>query len=1506
MVRKKAPTKPASSAAGVPGPTPALEPVPIGRAPPVHRAFPVVGIGASAGGLEAFKQLLGALPLDTGMAFVLVSHLSPTHDSMLAEILGRSTELPVTEVRDEPSIEPNHVYVIPPDRGMIITDGTLKLLPRQQARGQNRPIDQFLQSLAVDSFHQAIGVILSGTASDGTLGIEALKAHGGITFAQDSSAQYDGMPRSAIASGCVDFVLPPAEIASEIARIAKHPHIAAVPAVELERSTESGIVRVLELCAQRTGVDFTHYKRNTLYRRITRRMVVHKKQTLEEYSQLLEGDPAEVDALYQDILIGVTSFFRDPEAFEALTTDVFPRLTAGRNRQDPLRVWVVGCSTGEEAYSIAICFAEFADRTRLHCSMQIFATDLNPTAIDKARIGTYPRTIAQGVSPERLRRFFTEVDGSYRIAKSIRDMCVFAQHNGLTDPSFSRMDLISCRNLLIYLDPILQQRMMPVLHYALKPDGVLWLGHSETIGTFGDTFELDDVKHKLYRRKPTPARLTRPPLHFFGARRARAQHHHVSPHEATTPARNTHRDADRVLLDRYSPPSVLVNSEFDILRFHGDTGAYLTPTPGKASFNLLKMLRKGLVAGVRGAINTAKRKTAGSVRETGLRVRTESGDRLVNVEVMVLNGPTAAEDCFLIVFETPGSPGARAAQAETPPPPAVGGDAPLEAGPVTEELASTKEYLRLMTGQHEAANEELQLAHEEVQSSNEELQSINEELETSKEEIESSNEELVTVNAELEQGNLDLARSNDDLVNLLSSVQMAIVMLDPNLRIRRFTPMAEQMLNLISTDVGRPISDIRLNVDVPDLESLLREVIETAIPQEREAQDRQGRWHSVRLRPYRTLDNRIEGAVVVLVDVDGLKQAEAAERRSAERLRIVQDWAPIGICESDFTGRFLRVNDYFCRLTGYSRDELLTRRFQDIAHPDDADAVAVEVRQSDPATATGLRVERRYRHKDGHVLWVETHRSIVTDAAGLEQFNVTTVRDISARRVADEALRESEARFRVLADSAPVLIWVHDAEGCRYVNRAYLEFLGVAQSEVTGMGWANFIHPDDRELYLAAYRDAIQRQVPFEMQFRFRSAGGEYRWMKSLGMPRSSTPGESLGCAGSTFEITDLREAVAALRQVDRRKDEFLATLAHELRNPLAPLQNLAYLLKSPGLESGQVAWIQGVLERQVTTLTRLVDDLLDVSRITHGKFALQTAEVNLAAVIRQAIETAELFLTARRQRLHLTLSSEPVWIDGDSVRLEQAFGNLLHNASKFSSDGGSIWIDLARRETAAGVPWVDVMVRDEGSGIPAEVLPQVFELFVQGDHSPQRVHSGLGIGLTLVRSLIELHGGEVNAASEGLGRGSQFTIGLPVSRRAATGTDGATEVPVPPPGVSDRPAVLIVDDSDDGRTTLALLLDRGSFDVQTASDAQSALALIERAPPRAVLLDIGLPVVDGYQFALQLRQRYASAEMTLIAMTGYGSEDARRRSREAGFDYHLTKPVDVDALQALLNALSR
>lgn len=1452
--------------------------------------YPVACIGASAGGLEAFTQLLAALPNDTGMAFVLVSHLSPSHDSRLAEILSRATPMPVREATDAAMVQPNCVYVIPPDTGMVIARGALTLVPRIHVRGQHHPIDQFLESLAVDQGHQSIGVILSGTGSDGTLGLDEIKAAGGITFAQDQSAAYDGMPRSAALAGAVDFVLPPAEIAHKLSEIARHAYAAPGPSAEASLTAAPHYTKIMDALHQSTGVDFRDYKVSTLSRRIARRMALHKIDEVADYAQVLASRPGEIGALFQDILINVTSFFRDQEAFELLKTKVFPRITA-EGVSDVIRMWVVGCATGEEAYSIAIMFSEYMEREGRVWPVQIFATDLNPLAVERARVGVYPKSIAERVSSERLRRHFVEIDGKYRVAKPIRDMCVFAKHNVAADPPFSRMDLITCRNLLIYLQPALQHQLMPILHYALRPTGFLWLGASETTGTFRELFEPEDSKHRFYTKRPTTTRVQVPVLLRRSPDERRTTEVSLVPGRREDDAQ---READRILLARYTPPGVLVTEELEILQFRGDTGAYLAPAAGRASLSLAKMLREGLLVPVRSLITRAKRDGA-AVRKEGVRVKSNDELRLVDLEVVPVRLPRTNRECYLLLFHEP--------EAQPTPAPARAAveqtdlEVEEEMRQLRQELTATKDYLQSVIEQQEAASEELQSANEEVQSTNEELQSINEEIETSKEEIQSSNEELSTVNEELQTRNAELGQSNNDLMNLLASVQMAIVMIGRDLRIRRFTPMAEKMLNLIASDVGRPITDIKLNVDVPDLDTILAEVIDTVQPYQRDVQDKTGRWYSMRARPYRTLDSRIDGAVIVLVDIDAVKATAETLRVSAERLLIMYDRAPLGIFETDLDGRFLRVNDRFSELTGRPRETLLALRSQDITHPDDLAADLETFDRIRTGAIPAARREKRYLREDGREVWVELHRFGVPDSQGHPTFTVGIAEDITERKETETQLRRREARFRALMNAAPALIWASGLEGMDYINQAYLEFLGVESHEVLGNAWMYFIHPDDRDGYADAYDNAMSGLRPFEHQFRFRRGDGEYRWMMTVALPQFGAAGKFGGFTGATFDITALKQAEVSLRSADQRKDEFIAMLAHELRNPLAPITNVVQILKAKAVDASTERWAHEVLDRQLRNVGRMVNDLLDVSRVSHGKILLQPERIELSDLVSRSIDALRPAIEAGKKRFAVELPATPVVLYADPVRLEQILGNLVHNAVKFTPPRGHIWVTASVDQ---GERTVSISVRDDGDGIAPDALARVFDMFVQGNSSMERAQGGLGIGLTLVRGLVELHGGTIEARSDGPGNGSEFMVTLPLED---VPPDAKRPEPTPRGAVA-RQRILIVDDNVDAANALAALLRQDEHTVEAAHSGAAALDLAAAFRPQVALIDLGMPGMNGFMVAERLRATQDG--LVLVAVSGYSGEESRRRARDAGFDEYVIKPLDPQVLDEMLSRRSR
>jgi two-component system CheB/CheR fusion protein len=875
----------------------------------------VVGVGASAGGLEAFTDLLRHLPRDTGMAFVLLQHLPAKQHSMLAQILSKATVLPVAEAEQGVVPQADHVYILPPGEIMEIRDGALRLIKRDVSEGRYLPVDIFLNSLASDKGSQAIGVILSGTASDGVQGMKAIKEIGGITFAQDQhTAKYPGMPQSSVAAGCVDFVLTPEGIAKELSRISRHPYVGiAVEVGLLKPGEENTFTQVLNLLKRITGVDFTFYKHSTIKRRIFRRMALSKVENLEAYLAFLRAHPDEVSALYADILINVTSFFRDPDVFEELQKSVFPALLKDRHADMPVRIWVPGCSTGEEVYSLVIALLEFFADTGKQLPLQVFGTDIDNAAIDLARTGRYGEHVLENVSSQRLRRYFVKTDGGYQIHKAIRERCTFARQNLIKDPPFSHLDLISCRNVLIYLGPVLQKKIIPVFHFALKPEGYLILGKSEAIGAFQEMFTLVDKKHKFYMRRELPGR---PALKFSleaYAEREEPSVHAVAPGELPSPMDLT-READRIVLARFAPAGVLVDENLTIMQFRGHTGPFLEPMPGEASLNLLRMVKEGLRAEVGAALHQAI-KGGSPVRKEKLKVKYNGRALDVNVEVFPVTPTAFKERYYLVVFEdvTP-APGSEAQKAEVKSRKGKPTSKDERIADLEHELAATKEYLQATIEEQETTLEELKSTNEEIMSSNEELQSLNEELEASREELQSANEELATVNEELENRNLELTQINDDLVNLLGSVTFPILFLDHELRIRRFNTVAKEVLHLIPTDIGRPIGDIKTVLTIDDFEGLLRNSIDNLKIETLEVQDAEGKWYLLQIRPYKTSDSKIEGLVLSLADIDPQKNSlrEAEEARNYAQAIIETLREPLLVLNPDL--RVVSANQAFYTL----------------------------------------------------------------------------------------------------------------------------------------------------------------------------------------------------------------------------------------------------------------------------------------------------------------------------------------------------------------------------------------------------------------------------------------------------------------------------------------------------------------------------------------------------------------------------------------------------------------
>ena len=1064
--------------------------------------FPIVGIGASAGGLAAFEAFFSGMPTDTdpGMAFVLVQHLAPDHKSILTDLIRRYTRMQVFEVDDGMVVQPNCAYIIPPNRDMAFLHGALQLLEPATPRGQRMPIDFFFRSLAHDQHERAICIVLSGTGSDGTLGVRAIKGEGGMVMAQNpESTEYDGMPRSAIGTGLVDYELPAAEMPAQlIAYAARAFGVIPVGVSGPVPKAESSLKKIFVVLRSQTGHDFSQYKPSTINRRIERRMAVHQLDTMDKYVRYLQQTPPEVEALFRDFLIGVTNFFRDPEAFEALEKQVIPALFAGKPTGSLIRVWSPGCSTGEEAYSIAILLQEHLEALKQSYTVQLFATDIDSQAIAAARVGLYPASIAADISPERLARFFTAEPGgsSYRIHKSIRDMLVFSEQDVIKDPPFSKLDLISCRNLLIYMGGELQRKLIPLFHYALNPGGTLFLGTSETVGEFVDLFSVQDRKLKLYQRKEDfrgsqHLALGRflPPMTAMDTAFPKAAGKPAFPMKP--PLREL---TEQALLQQIAPAGALVNGQGAILYLHGRTGMYLEPAQGEAGIsNILKMAREGLRRDLAMALHKATG-TKEVVRCPGLRVKTNGSFTTVNLTIRPVTAGSAATPeapLYLVILEeaeiSDMADMAKSAQPPESSDQASDNDARITA--LKQELRAKEEYLQTANEELETSNEELKSSNEEMQSVNEELQSTNEELETSKEELQSLNEELATVNTELQTKVGDLSRANNDMNNLLAGTGIGTVFVDFYQRILRFTPTASRIINLILSDVGRPIGHIVSNlVGYNRMVADVQAVLDTLTLKEVNVQTTDGKWYTMRIQPYRTLENVIEGAVITFVDISDIVQTREALRESEGRFKKLFVEAPMGIALIDsLTGHIHEVNPMFARIAGRTMSEMVQIDWMSITHPDDLQKDLDNMALLNAGKIKGFQMEKRYLHHDGSAVWISMTIAPVKVEDTAQPRHFCMIEDITGRKQVEEALRKANEllRLAVVVRDSHDAVTVQDQDGRILAwNPAAVRMYGWSEAEALLMNVRDRIPEGMRDEALAKVLVLARAQIlePYRTQ----------------------------------------------------------------------------------------------------------------------------------------------------------------------------------------------------------------------------------------------------------------------------------------------------------------------------------------------------------------------------------------------------------------------------------------
>ena len=1360
------------------------------EAPPSHLPFPVVGIGASAGCVTALSALFQDLPADSGMAFVIVVHLSPEHESHIDAILGRVTSMPVLQVRDPVPIRPDHVYVISPALQLSMDDGHLSVAPLQRGSSPHRSIDVFFRTLAAAQRERAYCVVLSGTGSDGTLGLCRVKECGGVALVQaPDDAEYGDMPRSAIATGVADLVLPAAEMGPRLARLwsnLQHIHLPepTASAVDLDplpspaaaELAEQALADVMRIVRSRTGHDFRHYKRATVLRRVERRLQVNAVASLPAYRDLLNQQPDETRALLQDLLISVTHFFRDPTAFDALTQAIAGNLPVEQGPHPRLRAWVAGCATGEEAYSVAMLLAESASEQRGKMDVQVFASDIDEQAITHARAGLYLENIAADLTPTRLRQYFLKEHGRLRVRKELRERVLFAAHNVLRDPPFSNLDLICCRNLLIYLDREMQVQVLQMFHFALKPGGLLFLGMSESADAAAELFITVDKKHRIYRadgvRRAVRSR-TAPPAPALALRlELPTLRPSLSIGEALAPPAAAPLDAIGTLHQRLaaeqSPASVLIDARFDVLHSSDAASVFLKFAAGEPTRNLLEVVRPELRVELRAAIvraaQTRRSVTArrvylgqdGAAGWVGMSVRPVDADGspllLVQFDrAHITFGPEASandsKDPMLLVLE--------------------------------DELRRTREQLATSTTEAAASNEELRASNEELQAINEELRSATEELETGREELQSVNEELITVNQELKTTLEETSKINDDLLNLISSTDIATVFVDRALRIKRFTPRASQLFNLIASDVGRSLLDITHRLQYDQLKADARAAFETLRTIEREVRDAEGGSWLVRMLPYRTQHDVIDGAVLTFIDVSAVRNAERQVAAGEANLRrVVESTQDYAIVTLDAQGAVVDWNPGAVQLFGHSVKDALGRSIDFIFTPQDqAAGVPGQVLQA--ARESGRAEDERWHiARDGTLLYTS---GIIT---------------------------------RLQEDG---------------------ELIGYA---------------------------SIARDL---------SEGKRIEAQLEAALAKEQT-------------------SAAELSRAFAMKEEFLAVMSHELKHPLnLILVNAELLLRLPqAREAPAVAQAATVILRTVLGQAKIIDDLLDLSRLRTGKLSLNLAPIDASETITRVCEALATDATGRGLTLDWQLDPEAAALEADPVRLEQIVWNLLSNAIKFTPSGGAIEVRL----TSDG-QFSRLDVQDSGQGIAPEFLSQVFGMFQQAERVVARAQGGMGIGLALVRQLAQAHGGRAEVASEGLGRGACFSVWLPRAQVAETRAIRSL-----PNTILGKLRVLVVDDTADTREAFAMLLELEGAVVTAFGEGAQAITAAQQQPFDLLLSDIAMPGMDGYQLIRELRASNGpNANIAAIALTGFSRTEDAQRALQAGYDSHLPKPVSIDRL---------
>ena len=1382
---------------------PTLDDVTPGRG---YDMLPMVGLGGSAGSIPALQAFFAAMSPDSGMAFVVVLHLAADRESALDVVLQRSTAMPVRRVTDWAAVEANHVYVIPPGKVIQSANGRLHCVDLKPESGRRVAVDLFFRTLADTHGPRASAVVLSGADGDGAIGIKRIKERGGLTIAQDpQEAEFESMPRSAIDTGMVDWVLPAAEMPERLRSYhallprLKLPPEHGAPLSRGEPPTaddlEPTLRELLAYVRSQTGRDFVNYKRATVLRRVARRMSVNGVEDLDSYLGFVRTHPGEAGALLKDLLISVTNFFRDRHTFDALESNL-PRLFDGKGGDNSIRVWVAGCATGEEAYTIAILLSEHARTLKDPPALQIFATDLDEDAIRIAREGIYPHAITADLSDERLRRFFTREVRGYRVRSDLRETVLFAVHDLLRDSPFSRIDLVSCRNLLIYLNNAAQLRALETAHFSLRAGGLLFLGASETVAKAPLLFAAVDEKHRLYESRLLTGKSLAAPggqstlAHALNLQERSRQpaalpppgiaHHALatpwlrpSPGEAGV---RSWRELHLKLIERFAPASLVVDDEQEIVHLSAGAGRFLHFSGGEPTSNLLTAVHPALSVGLRTALVRA--------RSTDQPVTTKpisfaEGDQAATVVITVARADDIVAGYLLVTFESHPVEGKSKVEPAQPP---AADDEMLRMARQIDEL---KWLLRDVSDRGDSTTQELKVKNEELQAINEQLRSATEEIETSREELQSIKEELTTVSVELKSNVEELGRSNADLQNLMASTAIATVFLDRSMRITLFTPSAVALFNLIASDVGRPLSDLSHRLDYPEMQADARRVLSALAPVEREVGFEE-KSYLVRALPYRGAEDRIAGVVFTFLDITSRKKTKETLHESELVFRTIVSQSAAGVAYLDLEGRLTLVNPRYCAITGHAESELLGRHAIDFVHPDDR---AQDRALFDRLVEDGqpFEIQKRYCRGDGKFVWVRAAVTATDDLHGKRSAVIVVVLDITESRRTDRALRQSEERFRLLLQNARefAIVGMDLDRVVTSWNLGAERLLGYTEGEIIGKTADVIFTDEDRAAGVPAREGAtaLAEGRAVDERWHMRRDGSRF-WGSGAMMSMREERGAAFGLLKIFRDQSASRQAHEALENsrtelvealVENRraraetevalqaKTRFLAILSHELRTPLTPVVMALHALdRTPDLPAAARGTLD-LIRRNVKAELHLIDDLLDVTRIASGKLELSVATADMHDVIRAAADVCEADFAAKRQRLRLTLGAPRPAVPGDAQRLQQVVWNLLKNASKFTPVGGDI-----RIETRNQGPRFVFSVADSGIGIDASAITSIFEAFQQEGDWVTTEFGGLGLGLAIAKATVEAHYGGITVQSAGRNRGATFVVELPTHRDPA------------------------------------------------------------------------------------------------------------------------------------------